>query len=147
MFSLCLPSNAYYPRTPDYTLYSRVHACWHSSFGLRIYEIDIWFGNHDQNYLSPHTTPVIYSTDCSKAVVQVLVLLFVALFSTTQFVLCLTLCYSVLVFFSSFTIAITSPGEERPELTAFLYVCSICACLVVSVFSSFWCLERPAVCD
>ena len=24
----CLPSNAYYPRTPDYTLYSGVHICW-----------------------------------------------------------------------------------------------------------------------
>ena len=24
----CLPSNANYPRTPDYTLYSGVHVCW-----------------------------------------------------------------------------------------------------------------------
>ena len=24
----CLLSNAYYPRTPDYTLYSGVHVCW-----------------------------------------------------------------------------------------------------------------------
>ena len=24
----CLPSNAYYPQTPDYTLYSGVHVCW-----------------------------------------------------------------------------------------------------------------------
>ena len=24
----CLPSNANYPRTPDYTLYSGIHACW-----------------------------------------------------------------------------------------------------------------------
>ena len=24
----CLPSNAYYTRTPDYTLYSGVHVCW-----------------------------------------------------------------------------------------------------------------------
>ena len=23
----CLPSNAYYPRTPDYTLYSGIHVC------------------------------------------------------------------------------------------------------------------------
>ena len=23
----CLPSNGYYPRTPDYTLYSGVHVC------------------------------------------------------------------------------------------------------------------------
>ena len=25
---VCLPSNAYYLRTPDYTLYSGVHVCW-----------------------------------------------------------------------------------------------------------------------
>ena len=24
----CLPSNAYYPYTPNYTLYSGVHVCW-----------------------------------------------------------------------------------------------------------------------
>ena len=24
----CLPSNAYYPRTPDYILYTGVHVCW-----------------------------------------------------------------------------------------------------------------------
>ena len=24
----CLPSNAYYPRKPDYTLYSGVHVSW-----------------------------------------------------------------------------------------------------------------------
>ena len=24
----CLPSNAYYPRTPDYTLCPGVHVCW-----------------------------------------------------------------------------------------------------------------------
>ena len=30
-----------------------------------------------------------------------------------DFVLCLTLCYFVLVFFSPFSIAITSLGEER----------------------------------
>ena len=34
-------------------------------------------------------------------------------YSTGRFVLCLTLCYFVLVFFSPFSIAITSLGEER----------------------------------
>ena len=28
----CLPSNAYYPRTPDYTLYSGVHVCWSEQY-------------------------------------------------------------------------------------------------------------------
>ena len=41
-----------------------------------------------------------------------LVLLFVVVYSTRRFVLCLNLCYFVLVFFSPFSIAITSFGEE-----------------------------------
>ena len=36
-----------------------------------------------------------------------------------RFVLCLALCYFVLIFFSSFSIAITSLGEERANLSAF----------------------------
>ena len=40
-------------------------------------------------------------------------------YSTRRFVLCLTLCYFILVFFSLFSIAITSLGEERPNLSAF----------------------------
>ena len=40
-------------------------------------------------------------------------------YSTRWFVLCLTLCYFVLVFFSPFSIAITSLWEERAHLSAF----------------------------
>ena len=40
-------------------------------------------------------------------------------YSTRRFVLCLTLCHFVLVFFSHFSIAITSLGEERANLSAF----------------------------
>ena len=40
-------------------------------------------------------------------------------YSTRRFVLCLTLCHLVLVFFSPFSIAITSLGEERANLSAF----------------------------
>ena len=39
--------------------------------------------------------------------------------STRRFVLCLTLCHYVLLFFSPFSIAITSLGEERANLSAF----------------------------
>ena len=39
-------------------------------------------------------------------------------YSTKRFVLYLTLCHFVLVFFSSFSIAITSLGEERADLSA-----------------------------
>ena len=40
-------------------------------------------------------------------------------YSTRRFVLCLILCHFVLVFFSLFSIAITSLGVERANLSAF----------------------------
>ena len=40
-------------------------------------------------------------------------------YSTRRFILCLTLCYFVLGFFSPFSIAIISLGEERTNLSAF----------------------------
>ena len=63
-------------------------------------------------------------------------------YSTRRFVLCLTLCHFVLVFFNPFSIAITSLGEERANLSALF-----CACLDLSVSSSSWCLGRAVVCD
>ena len=63
---------------------------------------------------------VIYSTDRSKAVVPVLVLLYVALcFFLRGDFLIIALYYFVLVFFSLFSIAITSLGEEIANLSAF----------------------------
>ena len=72
-------------------------------------------------------------------------------YSTRQFVVCLSVCHFVLVFFSPFSIAITSLEEERANLSAshmfVLYVCSICARLVLLVSSTCWRLERAAICD
>ena len=63
---------------------------------------------------------MVYSTDRSKAVVPVLALLFVTLwFILRGDLCCLTLYYFVLVFFSPFSIVITSFGEERANLSAF----------------------------
>ena len=46
---------------------------------------------------------------------------------TRRFVLCLTLCYFVLVFFSPVSIAITSLGEERePILVLFVRLFDLC---------------------
>ena len=65
--------------------------------------------------------PVVYSTDRSKAVVPVLVILIVALW----FILRGDLLYVFpcvvlfLCFFSPFSIAITSLGEERANFSAF----------------------------
>ena len=64
--------------------------------------------------------------------------------STRPFVLRLALCYFVHVFFSPFSIAITSLGKR--DFSAFPYVCSIRACLVLSISSSFWCLRKAAAC-
>ena len=64
--------------------------------------------------------PVVCSADRSKAVVPVLVLLFVALwFILRGNLLCLSMCHFVLAFFSPFSIAITSLWEERANLSAF----------------------------
>ena len=41
------------------------------------------------------------------------------LYSKRRFVVCLFMCHFVLVFFSPFSIAITSLGEERANLSAF----------------------------
>ena len=44
----CLPSNAYYPRTPDYILYSGAHVCWFehsdSSFVYGFMSLDYGLG-------------------------------------------------------------------------------------------------------
>ena len=40
-------------------------------------------------------------------------------YSTRRFVVCLSVCHFVPVFFSPFSIAITSLGEERANLSAF----------------------------
>ena len=64
---------------------------------------------------------MVYSTGRSKAVVPVfLTLCCFVVYSTRRFVLCLTLCYYVLVFFSPFSIAITSLGQERANLSLVL---------------------------
>ena len=64
--------------------------------------------------------PMVYSTDRSKAVVPVLLTLccFVV-YSIRRFVVCLSMCHFVLVFFSPLSIAVTSLGEKRANLSGF----------------------------
>ena len=94
--------------------------------------------------------PVVCSTDRSKAVVPVLVLLLVALWFILRGELlyvfsCIIL---FLCFFSPFSIAITSLGEERANLSAFsTFIRFVRFCLDLSVSSSSWGLGRAAVCD
>ena len=61
---------------------------------------------------------MVYSTEGGGPGVSLTLCCFVV-YSTSRFVLCLTLCHFVLVFFSSFSIVITSLGEERANLGAF----------------------------
>ena len=89
-------------------------------------------------------TPVVYPTDRSKAVVLVLVLLFVALWFILQgdlfYVLhcvILFLCFSVLL-------ALRLPRLGKRELILVLFDLRLFG---LSVFSSSWCLGRAAVCD
>ena len=67
--------------------------------------------------------PVVYSTDRSKAVIPVLVLLFVALWFLLRgdlfYALSCVILFFCCCFFSPFSIAITSLGEERTNLNAF----------------------------
>ena len=68
-------------------------------------------------------------------------------YSTGRFVLCIALCYFVLVFFSPLSIAITSLGRERASVGAF--------CTFVRFALVWFCLfplplgvlEAAAVCD
>ena len=64
----------------------------------------------------PPPPPVVCSAGRSGAVVPVLVLLFVALWFILRGDL---LCHFILVFFSPFSVAITSLREERASLGAF----------------------------
>ena len=57
------------------------------------------------------------------------------------------LCSLFFLVFSPSSIAITSLREETANLSVFSCVCSICACLGLSVSSSSWCLGRAVVCD
>ena len=89
---------------------------------------------------NPDPAPVIYSSDPSKVMVPVLVLLFVALLFTLRGNLSKSyLVLFFLVFFSPFSIAITSLIEKIANLSAFRTFVR-CAGLVLSVFSSSSCL-------
>ena len=80
---------------------------------------------------------VVCSTDRSKAVVPVLVLLLVALwFILRGDLLYVFPCVIFFVFFSTFSIAITSLGEERANLNAYRTFVRFVLVLDLSVSSS-----------
>ena len=94
--------------------------------------------------------PVVCSTDRSKAVVPVLVLLFVALwFILRGDLLCVFTCVILFLRFSVLWCCgcLTCGGGGGGWSWCFSCVCSVCACLDLSVSSFSWGLGRAAVCD
>ena len=89
--------------------------------------------------------PVVYSTNHSKRVVPVLVLLFVVLWFILRSDLFYVLPCVILFFCFSVLLALQLPRLGKGD--RFSYICSICTCLVLSVSSSSWCLGRAVVCD
>ena len=91
------------------------------------------------------TPTVVYSTDRSKAVIPVLVLLFVALW----FILRGDLLYvfPCVILFLCFSVLLVLRLPRLGKRECFSYVCSISACLDLSVSSSSWGLGRAAFCD
>ena len=61
----CLPSNVYYPRMPDYTLYSGVHVCWpeHSdlSFVYGFMSLDYGLGAMTATTLTTDESLLLFS--------------------------------------------------------------------------------------
>ena len=68
-------------------------------------------------------------------------------YSTRRFVVCLTVCHFVFEFFSPFSIAITSLGEERANLSAFRMFVRFVLVWICRKSSSSWGLGRAAFCD
>ena len=114
-----------------------------------------WAGRKSALTPPPHSAApppppprVVYSTDHSQAVVPVLVLLFVALWFILRGDLFYVLPYVILFMCFSVLLALRLPRLGKRELVlVLLYVCSIWACLVLSVSSSSWYLGRAAVYD
>ena len=84
---------------------------------------------------------------CVCFVVVVLFVVCCCFFSTRRLVSSFAWCYFVLVFFSPLSIAITSLGEERANLSAFRTFVRFALVWFFSVSSSSWRLGRVVACD
>ena len=92
--------------------------------------------------------PVVCSTDRSKAVVPVLVLLFVSLWFILRGDLFYVLPCVILFLYFQFLLALRLPRLRKRELISVLSVRLFDSCLFGSVgSSSSWCLGRAEVCN
>ena len=71
------------------------------------------------HFLSSHVIDLSGTITKTKLFIVSLSLCCFVVYSTRRFVVCLSMCHFVLVFFSPFSIASTSLGEERANLSAF----------------------------
>ena len=66
----CLRSNAYYPRTPDYTLYSGVHVCWSehsdSAFVYGFMSLDYGLGTMTATTSETNSQPLTETAECRE---------------------------------------------------------------------------------
>ena len=91
---------------------------------------------------------VVYSTDRSKAVVPLLVLLFLALWFILRGDLLYVLPCVILFLCFSVLLVLRLPRLRKRQLILVLFVRLFDLCLFrLSVSSSSWCLGRAAVCD
>ena len=72
-----------------------------------------------------------------RAVIPVLVLLFVVVYSTRRFTLSLALCYFVLVFSILLALRLPRLGKRTLILVLSVRLFDFCACLILSISSSF----------
>ena len=96
----------------------------------------------------PPPPPVVYSADRSKAVVPVLVLVFVALWFILRGDLFYVLPCVILLLCFSVLLALRLPRLGKTELILVIF-CTFVRFVLVLIcrFLSSWCLGRDAVCD
>ena len=94
-----------------------------------------------------NSTLVVYSTDFSKTVIPVLVLLFVALWFILRGYLFYVLPCDILFLCFSVLLALRLPSLGKRERNLVLFVRSFNCAWDLSVSSSSWYLARAAVCD
>ena len=121
----------------DFFFFFVLYFCIKSSIGI---QGEVGWPQSALNPPPPPPTPVVYSTDRSKTVVPVLVLLFVALW----FILRGDLFYLV---FLCFCVAITSLGEDRANIGSFRAFLWFALVWFLSVSSASSCLGLAAAYD
>ena len=112
----CLPSNAYYPRTPDYTLCSGVHVCWSehsdSSFVYGFMSVAYGFGTMTATTYAQMTDPSRISLEallfcCSAFEIIIIIIIIIIIYVIVRF---------ALIFFPRTLCTIKHYFHHRPQI-------------------------------